>query len=407
MKGCPTKGSLLYFATMLLRIKALIIGLLLSLPAIAQQDTVQQRMSSGLRISLLTCGPGYEEVWEVFGHTAIRIVDSNTGTDYVYNYGTFSFGPDFELQFMRGKLLYYVSYYPYRIFVDEYKEVGRSIEEQLLEIGDNDKEEIYAYLRWNSKNENKYYKYDFFFDNCATRVRDVFYEALGESFEWGNALPEGQQLSYRDIMNQYFYSRPWERFGVNMLLGKSTDDIMSNDGIMYLPDFLRDAMSGARVHGDLIAPHKKVVLGSSLTPPSSFNGPLVITITLFVLLLIGFSVKRAKPLGDVVSFLVLFVSGLLGCIMLVMWFATDHQACQNNFNILWALPSNLIMAFASKKGKSKYGYLAIMLLIISLLLHVFNVQKMILLELSPLLLSLLFIYGNMVRKGRSVNAASA
>lgn len=370
------------------------------MPAFAQQDTTTVRHSSGLRISLLTCGPGFGEVWEVFGHAAIRVVDSNAGTDYVYNYGTFNFGPDFIPQFTRGKLLYYVNINTYHGFIQEYVYAKRSIEEQVLNIGDNDKEEIQAYLNWNTREENKYYKYDFFFDNCATRLRDVFEESLGNSFEWGESRPDDQELSYRDIMNQYFYSKHWERFGVNLLLGSPTDSIMTNRGIMYLPDFLRDALAGARVHGNKIASSTELVLEGSPMEPAGVNWPFMLTVTLLLLTALGLSVNSFATLGNFMSFLLLFVSGLLGVIMLLMWFATDHQACQNNYNILWALPTNLFLAFQAKKGKDKYAYVAIILLVVSLLLHFIGIQKMALLEFSPLLLSLLFIYGSIIRKNK-------
>src|SRR5262249_19855187 len=133
-----------------------------------------QTDSSHLRISLLTCGPGDGEVYEVFGHTAVRVIDSTTHTDMVYNYGIFEYGPDFELQFMRGKLLYSVAAYPFPAFMQEYVEAKRSVEEQVLLADWKQKERFYYFLQWNAEPENKYYKYDFFFDNCATRIRDIF-----------------------------------------------------------------------------------------------------------------------------------------------------------------------------------------------------------------------------------------
>ncbi|MEZ5016003.1 MAG: DUF4105 domain-containing protein [Flavipsychrobacter sp.] len=383
-----------------MRLRLVIYCLLLSMPLMAQQDSIVERQSSGLRVSLLTCGPGFGEVWEVFGHAAIRVIDSTHGIDYVYNYGTFNFGPDFIPQFVRGKLLYYVNINTYQGFIQEYVYANRSVEEQVLNIGDNDKEEIYAYLNWNAREENKYYKYDFFFDNCATRLRDVFEESLGNSFEWGNALPDGQQMSYRDIMNQYFYSKHWERFGVNLLLGSPTDSIMTNRGIMYLPDYLRNALAGARVHGEKITSKTELVLKGGGMEPVGVNWPFILVIGLLSLTMLGLSIGSMSTLGNIMSFLLLFVSGALGCIMLLMWLATDHQACQYNYNILWALPTNLLLAFQTKRGKNKYAYLAIGLLIMSLLLHVVGIQKMALLEFSPLLLSLVFIYGSIIRKNR-------
>ena len=142
-------------------IRRLILLLVLIAPIAgkAQTDTVAASQTlpdnSHLRISLITCGVG-EQVWELFGHTAIRVMDSVNGTDNVYNYGTFDgFSEGFELKFMQGKLLYYVSYYPYYIFLREYEEAGRSVQEQVLILDGKKKENIYDFLRWNATEENK------------------------------------------------------------------------------------------------------------------------------------------------------------------------------------------------------------------------------------------------------------
>lgn len=388
--------------------KLLFAMMVILLPSLvfAQQDTLNtpiQKMSSGLRISLLTCGTG-DQVYETFGHTAIRVTDSINGTDDVYNYGTFNgYDDNFELNFMRGKLLYYVTAYPYSVFLKEYAHYGRSVEEQVLNLGDNDMEEVYAALRFNIREENKYYKYDFYFDNCATRIRDIFKKALGDGFMYGDALPAGEQLSFRDISNQYLYRKHWERVGINLLLGSRVDKIMTNDDIMFLPDFLRDAMAGARNNGELFAEKTQQVLDGSPNKPAGINQPMLLMMGIALLTLIGLSVQKLKLLGNIMSFFVLFISGLLGVIMLLMWLGTDHQACQNNFNVLWALPTNLLLAFTSKRKKGKYATLAIIMLLISLMLHVFSVQKMILLEFGPLLLSLLFVYGSIIRKNKAAN----
>jgi hypothetical protein len=112
-------------------------------------------------------------------------------------------------------------------------------------------------------------------------------------------------------------------------------------------------------------------------------------------------VPSLKGLGKAMTAIVLFVTGLLGTLMLVMWFGTDHQGCHNNWNILWALPTNLIMAFARKQKKGGYAITGIVLIIVALILHLLRIQQMALYELWPLLLSLLFIYGMIYKQGKS------
>jgi hypothetical protein len=377
----------------------ILIGLLLCLKdGIAQTDS-SSTPAGHLRISLLTCGTG-DEIWQTFGHTAIRVTDSVWGTDMVFNYGTFSFGDDFAMQFMRGKLLYYLSFYPYPSFLQEYADENRSVEEQELIMDDNTKEQVYAFLRENAKEENRYYKYDFFFDNCATRIRDVFPSALGEGFVYGKTVAADNKITFRNIINRYYYKDHWLRFGINILLGSRIDPVMTNKDIMFLPDYLRDGVAGATVNGKKIAQPTKLIIGGSPKVEVGINWPMVVMSLVALLTIIGLTLPNLRPLGNVMSFLLLLVTGLLGCLILVMWFGTDHQGCQNNTNLLWALPTNLFIAFAPRKNKGRYGLVGIFLILVAILLHILKVQELPLTELSPLLLALTFVYGMIYKRDR-------
>jgi hypothetical protein len=363
-------------------------------PLKASTDTVMHRQS-GLRVSLLTCGVG-EEIYEIFGHTAVRIVDSNIEGplgDVVYNYGMFNgYDEGFELKFMQGKLLYYVATQLYSDFMEEYLQQGRKVEEQLLMLEESKKEELNEFLKNNVLPENRFYKYDFFFDNCATRIRDMFPNSLGKGFVYAEILPQGHHLTFRDIINQYFYRKHWERVGVNILLGSRIDKVMTTSDIMFLPDYLRDGLASATLNGRKIATPPQMVLNGSEHKPSGVNQPMVLMWTLLALTILGFTVKKLHILGRIMSALLLVVTGLLGVLILTMWFATNHQGCGNNFNILWAVPINLFIAFANPKGKGKYAIIAMVLILVSLLLHVVHVQGLVP-EFFPLLLALLLVHG--------------
>ncbi len=392
MLMCFKKGRI---GAHLLRRNALVFLLFLCLPAWAQTD------SSHLRVSLLTCGTGTQP-WETFGHTAIRITDSLAGTDNVYNYGTFNgYDDDFLLKFTRGKLLYYLSYYPYPNFIEEYRYSHRSVREQVLLLSEEDKIELYNFLIRNARDENKYYKYDFFFDNCATRIRDVFPQALGSGFSYPYVLPKEKQLSFRTIINHYFYRVHWQRFGVNILLGSKIDKIMSNTDVMFLPDFLEQAVGGATLNGKKIAAPSTIELEGAKPLAAGINEPLLLTSFIALLTALGLFFPPFHRLGKAMIFFNLFLSGFIGCFILVMWMATDHQACADNFNLLWALPTHFILAFAPKRNKSRYAVIAIGLIFVSLLLHLFNIQELPLTELSPLLLSLLFVFGALYKRSTS------
>ncbi len=394
------------FCTMMKRFASLALAMILSLAAWSQTDstTFVVPQKSHLRISLLTCGVG-ELVYEIFGHTAVRVIDSNVEgplRDIVYNYGMFNgYDDNFEMKFMRGKLPYYVATNLFEDFMMEYNDLGRQVQEQVLNINDSAKESINAFLQENVLPQNRYYKYDFFFDNCATRIRDVFPATLGAGFKYGRILPDNTTLTFRDIINKYFYRRHWERVGVNILLGSRIDKVMTDNDVMFLPDYLRDGLAGATNNGIKVADAPKIILPGSKPVQAGANIPMLLTCSLLLLTLAGVGIKKLHVLGRIMSTLLLFVSGLLGALILTMWFATDHQGCANNYNILWAMPVNLILAFAKPVKKDKYAVLAILMIAVSFLMHVLNVQGLVL-ELMPLMLALMAIHINIYRKSKVV-----
>lgn len=356
--------------------------------------------SSHLRISLLTCGTG-DELYASFGHTGVRIIDTNTGMDIVYNYGTFNgFEENFELKFMRGKLLYYLSKSSYEQFLETYVEEHRWVQEQELLLTAAQKLYLQALLEDNMLPQNRGYKYDFLFDNCATRVRDLFPKTLGQGFRFGPTLPEGAKVSFRQMINKYLHDKHWERVGINLLLGSKVDKNMSNEGVMFLPDYLRDGIAGATFEGKPVAAPGAYILKPEEQAPAAgqlLNPVLLLTILLAALTVAGLLLRQLSLLGRIMTTLLLVTTGLLGCLMLVMWFGTDHLACRNNWNILWALPTNIILPFVRRSRWKRYALLAIALLLLALVLHVFGVQQMPLLELSPLLLALLYVYGTIYK----------
>lgn len=361
---------------------------------------------SHLRISLLTCGVG-EEIYETFGHTAVRIIDSSKSgplRDIVYNYGTFDgFDANFEIKFMRGKLLYYVNIDLYDAFMQEYLAAHRSVQEQVLLLNNEQKEKISSFLAQNALPANRYYKYDFFFDNCATRIRDIFPKALGPGFVFGQTFPPSSRITFRDIINKYFYRDHWERVGVNILLGSRIDRVMTNSDIMFLPDYLRDGLAGATLNGQKVSTAPELVLPGSNSAEAGTNWPLMALVAAVLLLVIGLSVRALRWLGYVMMPLFLVLTGLLGCLILVMWFWTDHQGCGNNFNILWAFPGHLAVLFLSRKARGQYAVVAIGMLFLSLLLHVVRLQAIIV-EFLPIQLALLCVFAYMYRM-RNVSAS--
>jgi hypothetical protein len=134
--------------------------------------------------------------------------------------------------------------------------------------------------------------------------------------------------------------------------------------------------------------------------PAGINVPLLLTSLLLALTVIGISTPKLRLVGRIANFLTLFLTGLLGCIILTMWFATDHQGCSNNYNLLWALPLNIVVAFARPKVRSRYSLIAMVLIVMSFILHLLHVQGIIL-ELWPLLGALLVVHYSIFRQNAS------
>ncbi|WP_018630030.1 DUF4105 domain-containing protein [Niabella aurantiaca] len=350
-----------------------------------------------LRISVLTCGAG-SELYASFGHTAIRISDSTGGTDEVYNYGTFDFNdPQFYSKFTLGKLLYFLEKEAYGDFLYDYVQEGRAVTEQVLHLSNEDGEKIRAFLENNLLPANRAYRYDFLFDNCATRVRDVFPLVLGRSFQFGAALQE-KPLRFREAIDRRLSGKPWQRLGIDIILGNPVDARMNDQASMFLPDYLYNGLQGARYHGKPLVTSRQIFIGGLHLRGNTSNQPFWILLLLLLLVAAVHLITALQKYRKSVAVAVLFLTGLLGLQLLFMWLFTNHQSCAYNWNILWAFPLNVFMAFIKDNRLRKYcSILAIAALIAALVVHFCGIQQMPLKEIAPLLAALLVIYGYNVK----------
>ena len=196
---------------------------------------------SSTSISLITCDPG-DEIYSLFGHSAIRIKNTSQNYDVVYNYGTFDFRtPNFTVKFMRGKLPYRLVVSTFDNFLMEYHHFKRGVREQNLQITNDQKKEIIRFLENNAKPENAEYKYDFFFDNCSSRIRDVFENNLGQPLTYSSK----EDVTFRDLLHQYLIGWPWTKLGIDMIIGSKADVKASASQQMFLPDKLHDILGNA------------------------------------------------------------------------------------------------------------------------------------------------------------------
>lgn len=354
----------------------------------------QQQDTSHIRISVLTAGTG-TELYSMFGHSGVRVIDSTLHTDEVYNYGLFNFSdPEFYTKFTRGKLLYFVGKEDFNSFMSIYREENRNVMEEILDLSMEDKYRILRYLNENLKPENRSYKYDFLYDNCATRIRDIFPRNLDTSFHFGPVL-NAKKVTFRAILNDYLKTAHWSRLGINILLASRIDKEMTDEEAMFLPDMLFAGLKRSTYHQRVIVSDIRTLYKGKDQLKVGPNQPLWVMMGVLLLTLLIFFVKPLRTLKAVWTFVLLLISGLLGCFLLFMWFGTDHHSCGNNYNLLWAFPLNLIAAFTvfrPRKWHVPYSLLVVGLLLIALLVHAIGLQVMPLIEILPFLISLLYSY---------------
>ena len=191
-------------------------------------------LSETARASIITCGPG-DDFYTTFGHTALRIEDTAQGIDLVYNYGTFDFDtPHFYWKFMRGRLDYRLGRSSFAEFMAEYRYYGRAVWEQGLNYTPQEVSNLFLLLERNYLPEYRYYRYDFFRDNCATRPRDMVYLACGKQEVESGKWKVESGMSYRDYLHSAMRGKlEWWAMGVDLLLGLPADHNCTADEAMF------------------------------------------------------------------------------------------------------------------------------------------------------------------------------
>ena len=353
--------------------------------------------SSRLRISLLTCTPG-EELYSTFGHSAFRVIDSSKAfndrwRDAVYNYGTFNFDDDgFYLKFVQGKLLYYVSAEYFNDFKELYQSTNRGITEQVLNLTAAEKITIQHFLNENLKEENKYYKYDFLFDNCTTRLRDILKKNKDYSFTQKPVMPPGS--SVRQAIHQYLNknNKGWSKIGLDILMGQPCDAVMTAEQMQFLPDNLMKSLDSSN-HRMVLSSQNLYSLKAESNKKSFFTPFVVFTLLFFFIVLLG-QLKNKYTQAFLQGFdgLFFFCTGVLGIILIFMWTSTDHQMCKNNFNLLWAWPTHSIIAFfaGSKKNWVKKYFKFTAVALMAVLISWFFVPQQMNNGLLPIVLLLIY-----------------
>ncbi|SMO38644.1 protein of unknown function [Saccharicrinis carchari] len=314
----------------------------------------RKKLSAKAEISILTCSQG-EELYSAFGHSALRVKDADNNIDWVFNYGTFDFDtPWFYLKFANGNLDYLLSIGEYKRFLVQYFNEGRSVTEQVLNLNMDDKQKVFDALLSNYEPGNRNYRYDFFYDNCATRIVDMLNTNVHGELIFKPGGSAGH-VSFRTLLHHYLKHSPWIETGLAMILGMPADKIATVRESTYLPYFLMQAFDHATIKmedGQTIPMVKeKVKVFDFMTQEDDtiWTPVVFFWLLLFLSVVIGFFV-RPKTLS-LFDGLLFFVAGGIGLLIVFLWFISMHSVTGNNLNILWAMPTFVLLAFANHKHK--------------------------------------------------------
>ena len=347
-------------------------------------------------------GPG-AELYDKFGHSAFRIKDSLSGVDVVFNYGVYDFDtPNFYTKFAQGKLLYELGVSYYQPFYENYVAQNRWIKEQTLDLTKEEKQAVSDFLWNNALPQNKKYKYDFFYDNCATKIRDVMWEVLGNNLEFHEDHIK-EELTFRELIQQNLKANTWGSMGIDIGLGAKIDRKARPIEYQFLPEYVYEGAANAVIHRNEktvnLVKSTKVLFENTTTPPDNnfLLSPLFILglLGLLIIFITYRDYKRSTRSRFLDIFLFVF-TGIIGVFLLLLWFATDHTATANNYNLLWAFPISLVFILAiSKKNIAlniKRYVLLLILLLVLLTIHWITGVQVFAIALLPFLIALAIRY---------------
>lgn len=301
-------------------------------------------------VSVLTCSPG-DEVYSLFGHTGLRYRNDEKGLDVVFSYGYFDFdSPNFVWRFVKGETDYIVGAVPYEMFMEEYEERGGTVVEQVLELTPEQEQELFDIIALNCRLENRKYRYNYFYNNCTTKIRDqIARVAAGLSYAGDDAVCD---VTFRDELRRLTASHPWYSLGIDLLLGADIDKPASGRELQFIPgNFQRDldAAAIAAANGETVpfvrernltamGPEEKTTAVESRFTP--FYVSLLLLLFTFIIMLCEIRSKKTFWLFDAA---LLSLQGLCGALLLFMALFSQHPAVDNNWAMLLLNPLMLIV----------------------------------------------------------------
>lgn len=316
----------------------------------------QFKLSDEAEIAVVTLGPYQGEVWSAFGHNGIRVHDPKYGIDWFYDYGLYDFNQEnFFLNFAKGLLKYKVGVRKWEHSFAIHKSLNRYIKLQWLNLTQEEKQALFDYLQNNVKPENSEYLYNYVYDNCATKIRDVIDELYTDRVTFDLSY-KVEDKTFRDLMEDYLDYQPWGDLGIDIGLGTQVDQEATAEEYMFLPEYIHIAFAKATISRDSVAvplisrsetaftPEDETHVNGLLTPFNAF---------VLVFFIVGLITHRNMKYGKRTKWidaLLFSIVGFAGWWVTFLWFGTEHLS-QRNLNILWAIPFHLPLVFFVSKER--------------------------------------------------------
>jgi len=320
---------------------------LLSASLILLSSTVKTQ-TSDTTLFLITCGSG-TEIYSIYGHSAL--LASIGGKDTVYNWGVFDFDtPNFAWKFAKGKLEYMLASEPLQRFLRGYFFEKRYVLAQKINLVPNEKRIILDLVNENLKPENVKYIYDFFYDDCSTRIRDLLEKSIGKSLTYPDQ--QGEMPTFRDLIGEYQQYYPWLQFGVDLLIGSNAEKKADIRDRMFLPDYLMTGLSSAVIDRNGISvpllERREILLDyeAPVVSRNFYTTPFFVFSILLVIIAFLSLQFKSKTQNNILDFILFFVFFILSVMMIFFNFFTDHQQLSANYNILWLNPFIIIVFFS-------------------------------------------------------------
>lgn len=313
------------------------------MPILFSRVLVSQEIPQA-EVYLITCGPG-TEIYSVYGHSALRIVVPEKKIDTVYNWGVFDFAtPNFAWKFAKGRLNYMLGVYSFESFLKDYFLEQRWVISQKFNLETPDIERLFLLLEENLKPENITYSYDFYYDNCSTRIRDLIEKAVGEDLLYPPEKAKKELQTFRYLTGEYEKVYPWLKLGIDLLIGSPGDKKASFREMMFLPAHLKNGLSELLIRRNSkmipLLQNPEIVLDIDQQPIKEklFASPLFVFSLLLIIIIMLTGLVRRKTANNIIDIFLFSVFSILALLMIFFNFFTDHHQLRWNLNIIWLNP---------------------------------------------------------------------